>query len=251
MCIFSRHEKAFKIGNEEIKNVKTFEYLGIEFNLLGIDYNKQITKNINKARRKWFKAENSGFLNKLNISINNQIQFLKSIIFPPLEYGILFRMVKKTYIKRIQNIVCFYIKKILGLTKARSVSSICWITGIEKRKEKYMRALKNLVTQIEEDNGYARSNMIDQDKYGDRKKNILIKLLKEASTWTSRNKKENLASYMENLTRRKYLLQKMIRLKDGKFSMKFLTGDLYKIENEVFTLLPFGRIYSKRLKKKR
>jgi hypothetical protein len=84
MCIDSKGKFKFKLGKQIIKNVESFEYIGIEISRNGIIIKNQIQKNINRARKKWFRIERAGLLQTNSLSTKTKILILKSISIPTI-----------------------------------------------------------------------------------------------------------------------------------------------------------------------
>jgi hypothetical protein len=158
-------------------------------------------------------------------------------ILHTLEYGIALNMVGLQYTKKIQLLVNSFIRRILGLTRSSKVYKIAWLTGIELRNDAYARTLRRLNDIIEEDRCITYEVIKEQENVVTKKKSRLIKLLEENKRKTVKSKKEHLKSYLDGIEYQNTLIKKMSMIRDGKFVIKYLVGDLYKFKDGIF--VPF------------
>jgi hypothetical protein len=223
-----------KINNETIKKVKSFEYLGMEFNIHGFDLKAQIEKNIKKTRRKWFKAENAGFMNAKDTSMSARLMFLKGILLPTLEYGLEFSVAKKSYFEKIQKTVNYYMRRVLGVSKSSKTESMCWILGIEPRNLHYERKLKKLGERIFEEKGYTYEEIEKQHHLPKNKKCPSMNIITELRQSVFTNKKENLKRLSQGGENPKRIIMDLERCTDKTLLTKYLVDDCYKVINNVF-----------------
>jgi hypothetical protein len=225
----------FKLGKQTIKNVMSFEYLGMEISRHGIKMKSQIQKNLNRARKKWFRIERAGLLQTNGLSAETKILILKSIIIPTIEYGLEFSLIKKNYVEKTQRIVSTYIRRILKLTKNSKIKNACWLANIELREKSFERKIAKLKNKIMTENEYTKQLMIAQAELGrDKKSKVLAIINKDREI---NRKEDNITNMMKGIKRPRQILNKIMGTKDGIFLMKYIASDLKKVvDNKMVTV---------------
>jgi hypothetical protein len=184
-AIICRKNTQFRINRCEIKNVQVFEYLGCDFDIFGIKMKSQIQKNVNKARKKWFKVERYGLLSIKGLRIGSKMILLKSIKIPTLEYCMVFSLIKKAYVDKVQQAVTGYIRRVLKLTKNSKINNTIWIANIEMRADAYARKCQVYFDKIKSLNEYTWKLSCEQETLKESRKS---KLLAQLETYGSRIK---------------------------------------------------------------
>jgi hypothetical protein len=240
----SKSKFEFKLGKQIINNVESFEYLGMEISRNGIIIKNQIQKNINRARKKWFRIERAGLLQTNSLSTETKILILKSIIIPTIEYGLEFSLIKENYVKKTQSIVSAYIRRILKLTKNSKIKNLCWLANIELRKSAFERKLSKLKKKIMTDNEYTYNIMMEQAELGrDKKSKILGKISQDIEITKKEN---NIDNMMGGIKRPKQLLNKIMGIKDGIFLLKYIASDFKKVVDNKMVTIKFENISVRR-----
>jgi hypothetical protein len=113
-------EHVFYVDKQSLAPVQTFDYLCMKINLRGVQIAEQIKKNIDKTRKKWYKAKRSKMLDMEKMPWESKLTFVKTIAIPTLECGLYFTLQKKHYVKKVQTFITKYIRLALGLTTNRN-----------------------------------------------------------------------------------------------------------------------------------
>jgi hypothetical protein len=227
----SRMDTIFSIDKQDMIPVKTFEYLGMIMNLHGVKIHEQINKNINKTRKKWYKAKKSGMLDMKNMPWESKLLLVKAIMIPTLEYGLFFGLQKKHYLKKIQKFITKYIRLVLSLTSNSNTYKTNWIASIELRKTNYVRRGKNLLAKIKIQDGTLESIYKEQEVLPEKKQSRLLRLLKTNETTVIGNKDEEISALNKNCARKKGILKKIQKSVDGLFILKYMVNDLNYFRN--------------------
>jgi hypothetical protein len=237
-CAFiSKTEDSYRIKDKIIKKVKTFEYLGCIFNIHGMMLKQQIQRNINKTRNKWYKVEKYGLLGVDGLSVSSKIILIKSILIPTLEYGLVFSIRKKSYIEKIQCTVTSYIRRIFGITKNSKVNNTNWLGNIEMRKENYKKKLYKIYEKIRNLNEYTFKMMINQESFNKKRKSKLMEQILENREFIGSTRDENIANTMSGCKHPHKFIEKVTRMRDWKFIVKYLADDLNYNRNGVMIKL--------------
>lgn len=148
--ILTNNSFNFKMDGEEITCSKTFEYLGITFNIKGIDSKSHLEKLYKRMLS--LKCINIFGFNDYGLPFKSRIIIYKSIIRPVMEYGLNICRFNKSQIKKLESIQNHFMTKLLSVGINTNRILLLSLLNVEEMsfrifilKAKLLYRLKNLI----------------------------------------------------------------------------------------------------------